>query len=175
MRNHAMADHHDEHNYNVMADDVIRFADEQGLDKFTVMGHSMGGRTAMTIACRYPERVDGVISIDAAPVDESFEIEQFGSFAQAVLDFLFELKEENQGITYNQVMEAADKFFNSKPQLRALVSRSLALDQENGSDDPAKWLVNVRTLRDEFTNIPYFDENLSFDGPGLNIVGERSR
>lgn len=128
MRNHAMADHHDEHNYNVMADDVIRFADEQGLDKFTVMGHSMGGRTAMTIACRYPERVDGVISIDAAPVDESFEIEQFGSFAQAVLDFLFELKEENQGITYNQVMEAADKFFNHKPQLRALVSRSLALD-----------------------------------------------
>ena len=95
MRNHAMADHHDEHNYNVMADDVIRFADEQGLDKFTVMGHSMGGRTAMTIACRYPERVDGVISLDAAPVDESFEIEQFGSFAQAVLDFLFELKEEN--------------------------------------------------------------------------------
>ena len=128
MRNHAMADHHDEHNYNVMADDVIRFADEQGLDKFTVMGHSMGGRTAMTIACRYPKRVDGVISIDAAPVDESFEIEQFGSFAQAVLDFLFELKEENQGITYNQVMEAADKFFNHKPQLRALVSRSLALD-----------------------------------------------
>ena len=72
-------------------------------------------------------------------------------------------------------MEAADKFFKGKPQFRALVSRSLALDQENGSDDPAKWLVNVRTLRDEFTNIPYFDENLSFQGPGLNIVGERSR
>ena len=75
MRNHAMADHHSEHNYNVMSDDVIRFADQQGLDKFTVMGHSMGGRTAMTLACRYPDRVDGFISLDAAPVDESKEVE----------------------------------------------------------------------------------------------------
>jgi pimeloyl-ACP methyl ester carboxylesterase len=28
MRNHATSDHHDEHNYTVMSDDVIRFADQ---------------------------------------------------------------------------------------------------------------------------------------------------
>ena len=33
----------------------------------------MGGRTAMTLACRYPDRVDGFISLDAAPVDEQLE------------------------------------------------------------------------------------------------------
>ena len=71
MRNHATSDHHDEHNYAVMSDDVIRFADQNQISKFTVLGHSMGTRTAMTIACRYPDRVDGVISIDAAPVNES--------------------------------------------------------------------------------------------------------
>jgi esterase len=27
MRNHATSDHHDDHNYEVMADDVVRFAD----------------------------------------------------------------------------------------------------------------------------------------------------
>ena len=70
MRNHATSDHHREHNYTVMSDDIIRFADQQKLDKFTVMGHSMGGRAAMTLACRFPERVDGVISVDAAPVCE---------------------------------------------------------------------------------------------------------
>ena len=170
-----MADHHREHNYKVMSDDVIRFADQQGLDKFTVMGHSMGGRTAMTLACRYPDRVDGFISLDAAPVDESKEVEQFGSFAGAVLDFLHDLKEKDKTITYNQVIEAADKFFNGKPQFKALVSRNLDLDQNNGPDDPAKWLINAKTLRDEFLNIPYFDEDLRFEGPGLNIVGGRSR
>ena len=35
------------------------------------MGHSLGGKTAMTLACRYPERVESVISVDAAPNDDS--------------------------------------------------------------------------------------------------------
>ena len=114
----------------------------------------------MTLACRYPDRVDGFISIDAAPVDDSKEVEKFGSFAQSVLDLLYDLKENNPDITYNEVVEEADIFFNRKPQFRALVTRSLAFDKENGPDDPAKWLVNAKTLRDEFINIPYFDENL---------------
>lgn len=70
-RNHALSDHHKEMNYNVLSEDIIRFADKRGLNKFTLLGHSMGGRTAMTTACRFPDRVDGVISIDTAPVNES--------------------------------------------------------------------------------------------------------
>jgi pimeloyl-ACP methyl ester carboxylesterase len=31
----------------------------------------MGGRTAMTLACRFPDRVEACISVDAGPVDES--------------------------------------------------------------------------------------------------------
>ena len=31
----------------------------------------MGGRIAMTLACRYPDRLDGAVSVDAAPVDSS--------------------------------------------------------------------------------------------------------
>lgn len=71
MRNHIYSDHHDEMNYTVISDDIIRFADRNELDKFTVLGHSLGGRSAMTTACRYPDRVEGCIVIDAAPVDES--------------------------------------------------------------------------------------------------------
>ena len=50
-----------------MSNDIIRFADQQGFKTFTLMGHSMGGRCVMTTACLNPERVDGVISVDAAP------------------------------------------------------------------------------------------------------------
>ena len=58
-------------NYEVLSDDVIRFADQNNLEKFTILGHSMGGKTAMTVACRFPDRVDGVISLDSAPIDVS--------------------------------------------------------------------------------------------------------
>ena len=87
-----------EHNYNVLSDDVIRFADQQKLDRFTVMGHSMGGRTAMTLACRFPDRVDGCISVDAAPQNEQ-DLYKFGSFAGKVLDFLYEMKNK-PGMTH---------------------------------------------------------------------------
>ncbi len=78
------SNHHDEMNYNVLSDDIIRFADKHRLDKFTILGHSLGGRTAMTLACRYPERIDGCISVDAAPVDLSGD-KAFGEFTYSVV------------------------------------------------------------------------------------------
>jgi esterase len=87
MRNHASSNHHDEMNYEVLSDDIIRFADQNNLDKFTILGHSLGGRTAMTVACRYQDRVDGVISVDSAPIDESGQ-NAFGSFTFSVIEFM---------------------------------------------------------------------------------------
>ena len=46
MRNGLFSDGHNENSYEIFADDIIRFADKQGLDKFDVLGHSMGGRTS---------------------------------------------------------------------------------------------------------------------------------
>ena len=40
------------------------------MDNFTLMGHSMGARTAMQLAIQCPERVDAVIAVESAPVDE---------------------------------------------------------------------------------------------------------
>ena len=61
------------------------------MDKFTIMGHSMGGRAAMTTACRFPDRVDGVISVDAAPKNEQ-DLHAFGSFAEKVIDFMLDIE-----------------------------------------------------------------------------------
>ena len=138
------------------------------------MGHSMGARTAMTLACRYPERVDGVISVDAAPVCETSRY-AFGSFAESVINFMVDLQTKHEGLTYSQAVAEADSFFEGKPQLKALVQRSLASDSTHGADDPATWVVNVTGLQDQFSNIPHFDESLRFYGPGLNIVGGNSR
>ena len=48
-------------------------------------------------------------------------------------------------------------------------------DNDHGENDPVKFAINIETLRNEFQNIPYFDESLRFTGPALNIVGGRSR
>jgi len=67
LRNHGESDHHDSMTYREMAEDVIRYADNANIDRFTILGHSMGGKTAMTLASLYPNRIDGIVIVDAPP------------------------------------------------------------------------------------------------------------
>jgi pimeloyl-ACP methyl ester carboxylesterase len=46
-----------------MADDVVGLMDALNIGKATIMGASMGGMIAQTVAARYPERVQALISI----------------------------------------------------------------------------------------------------------------
>ena len=51
-----------------MAEDVVCFLDNNGLERIMLLGHSMGGKTAMQVALRFPERVSRLIVVDIAPV-----------------------------------------------------------------------------------------------------------
>lgn len=67
-RNHGNSPHTDTMDYPAMADDVIAYMDAAGLKKAAILGHSMGGKTAMQVALRAPERVDRLIVADISPV-----------------------------------------------------------------------------------------------------------
>ena len=67
LRNHGESDHHASMSYREMAEDVLRYADQKKIENFSLLGHNIGAKTAMTLACLHPERVTGVISIDTAP------------------------------------------------------------------------------------------------------------
>lgn len=52
-----------------MMEDLTGWLDAQGLERAALMGHSMGGKTAMLLACRQPRRVERLIVVDMAPKD----------------------------------------------------------------------------------------------------------
>lgn len=66
-RNHGRSPHTDLIDYPSMAEDLRGFADTHDLSSVTVMGHSMGGKTAMEAALRYPDLMDRLIVVDMAP------------------------------------------------------------------------------------------------------------
>ena len=76
LRNHGESDHHRSMTYNEMAHDVMRFADSRALEKITLIGHNIGGKTAMAIATLFSDRVSGLISLDTAPKASSDERKQ---------------------------------------------------------------------------------------------------
>lgn len=66
-RNHGRSFHSDTFNYEVLANDLKDYCDEHELSDIILLGHSMGGKTAMLFAMRYPELLDKLIIADIAP------------------------------------------------------------------------------------------------------------
>ncbi|WP_282163181.1 alpha/beta fold hydrolase [Ulvibacterium marinum] len=66
-RNHGRSFWSEDFNYDLMAHDVHNYVLRHGLEKGHLMGHSMGGKTAMQFACTYPEWVNKLIVADIAP------------------------------------------------------------------------------------------------------------
>lgn len=67
LRNHGRSFHSDEFSYELMAQDVCDYCQTNNLDKIDIIGHSMGGKTAMLFATLYPELVDKLIVADIGP------------------------------------------------------------------------------------------------------------
>ena len=66
-RNHGLSPHSEEWNYTAMAADLKEFIERHNLKKPIVLGHSMGGKTAMFFALEYNGILDKLIVSDIAP------------------------------------------------------------------------------------------------------------
>lgn len=66
-RNHGHSSHSPEMDYRLMAEDVAGLLEEEGIARAHVMGHSMGGKTAMAFGLIYPELLRKLIIVDIAP------------------------------------------------------------------------------------------------------------
>ena len=62
----------------------------------------------MHLACRYPDRVKGLISIDSAPVDESAQWEEFNKDVKAILEFMNGIEPE---VIREEVIKRAEQAF----------------------------------------------------------------
>lgn len=51
-----------------MAGDLLETADDLGIERFSAVGHSMGGKTVMEAALSAPERIASLAVVDIAPV-----------------------------------------------------------------------------------------------------------
>ena len=66
-RNHGKSFHHNTFNYGIMVEDLKEYCDHYDLNDFVLLGHSMGGKTAMNFSTTYPEMVAKLIVADIGP------------------------------------------------------------------------------------------------------------
>ena len=161
-RNHGLSPHSSEMNYPVMARDVDKFFDAQKIESAFVIGHSLGGKTAMQFALQFSERVDKLVVEDIAP-------RKYESVHIGILEALLAL--DLKSFSTRQEIEDA-----LAPQIPGLAMRRFLLKNlSRAADGKFFWKANLRGIAE---NYPAFGEAIStstsFAKPSLFIRGEKS-
>ena len=66
-RNHGKSFHSEKMNYDLMVDDLHNYLKHNSIDKCFLVGHSMGGKTAINFSMTHPEYLNKLIIVDIAP------------------------------------------------------------------------------------------------------------
>ena len=66
-RNHGKSFHSPDFDYGLLVADIKAYMEHYGLPRAITIGHSMGGKTVMQLACTYPDLVEKLIVADIAP------------------------------------------------------------------------------------------------------------
>ncbi len=164
-RNHGRSPHADEMTYEAMAADLVAWMDVHALPKATLVGHSMGGKIAMLLACRHPERVERLVVVDVAPRDYSWQGHRAEFLAMNELNLA----------NLQSRQEAEMRFEARVPDLgmRKFLTTNL------GRDDAGRWAwtINLPVLT---TALPRLEKDAlapedRYEGPVQFVLGDRSR
>lgn len=162
-RNHGDSPHADSMSYQQMAEDVVRFFDGNELENVILLGHSMGGKTAMQLALQFPDRIAALIVVDIAPVCYDHQQKQL------------KLIEAMQGLHLAAEMSRSDiekKLALKIPEKRLLSFLMTNLYRQNGQ---FQWRIGLEQIA---AGMPYLlnypEVNSVFNGPVQFIGGENS-
>lgn len=160
-RNHGDSPHSSEWNYELMVEDLRELLDEEGLEKVFLMGHSMGGKTAMNFATAYPERVEKLIVGDIAP-------RHYPIHHQVILEGLNALNLQTL-----QSRKEADEQLSSyipEPGIRQFLLKSLGRGAEG-----FVWKINLPVITANIENVgEALEEDSTYKGPCLFLGGANS-
>ena len=154
-RNHGSSPHAAHMDYALLAGDVAAYMDDAGLACADVIGHSMGGKTAMRLALDAPARVSRLMVVDIAPAPS-------GSDHLPLIDTMLAMPV--QRYSRRAEADAALAAGVADPSLRAFLLQNLVA-RADGSG--MRWRIGLAAIRE------CMPELLGFDAaPGARYPGD---
>jgi esterase len=160
-RNHGRSEHDDIHDYDSMAKDLLAFFAEHAIQNPIVLGHSMGGKTAMTLALNHPESLAKLIVVDISP-------RHYTPHHQDVIAGLSAINLETLSSR-----EEADKIMSKfLPEIgvRQFLLKNLYRNEAGGF----AWRMNFKGIVSQIENIGEESKGIPFDKPTLFLNGGNS-
>jgi esterase len=167
--NHGQSLWTDHFSYPEMAHHVAELLRAQGGDdQWAVIGHSMGGKVAMTLALLTPELVERLCVVDVSPVP-SREIHEFQTFIRGMQSIDLET------LPNRKQADAQLSAYVSDPAIRSFLLLNLRRDHSSGNN-AWHWQMNLDMLRDHLNEMGDWPDlgALPYKGPVLWLAGARS-
>lgn len=162
LRNHGRSFHAPAMSYADLAGDVRALMDSLALDTALVLGHSMGGKTAMTLALESPERVRALAVADIAPVAYRDQSNR-------------PLIEAMQGVDLGKLGSRADADAALAADVPQRMVRQFLLTNLQFKDDSYSWRIPLDILADRLHELEDFPASAaSYPGPALFLYGTES-
>ena len=163
MRNHGASPWSDHMSYEAMAADVRRLMEDRLSEPPAIIGHSMGGKTAMVMAMTEPDLIDRLVIVDIAPaISESSHLHLVQALRAVDLESI-ERRAEADAWLADEIPETA---------MRGFLLQNLVPGPEG-----LRWRVNLHALSRNMKTLTGFPEELTerqFDKPTLLIEGGKS-
>lgn len=147
-RNHGQSPHSDEFDYKALTIDLEEFIQEHNIENPIILGHSMGGKTAMNYAVKNPDKVNKLIVVDIVPKYYPVHHDQ-------ILDGLESI--DLKAIQSRQEADQALSKYVPEPDVRQFLLKNLSRN-ENGFE----WKINI----------PGIDRNIEAIGQGMQYEGK---
>lgn len=147
LRNHGYSGHADSMTYSEMASDILKLMEESGFKQASLIGHSLGGKVAMTFALQYRSMVERLVIMDIAPVSYKNEL-------LPLLDAMTQLPLKD--ITSRK---HADALLASRIPDDAL--RLFLLQNLTQEADEYRWRINMDAIRKSLIDIDGFPAPIS--------------
>lgn len=151
-----------------LAEDVELFLQHHNLENSTLIGHSMGAKTAMTLALRGKIPISALIPVDNAPVDAALKSD-FGKYIQGMRRI------EEAGLTKQSEADKILQDYEDALPIRQFLLTNLMRDSETGKQ---RWRIPIKILAnalDNMADFPFKDpEEVRYKGPTLMVRGTKS-
>ncbi|MBR9998763.1 MAG: alpha/beta fold hydrolase [Cyclobacteriaceae bacterium] len=161
-RNHGRSFHHQKFDYDVMVEDLEHLYQSLNLAEAVLIGHSMGGKTAMKFALKNPALVSKLIVVDIAP-------KYYPIHHDEIIDALCNLK-----IKKTERREELDRSL-AKSIPNPVVRQFLLKNVERDAKNNLKWRINLPVIR---KNLDKIGEEIKgkepYNRPALFIAGALS-
>lgn len=163
MRNHGASPWAEPHSYEAMVDDVLSWMEAKLDTRPVLMGHSMGGKVAMKLACEHPKRIRKLIVVDIQPRLYPNNHDD---------DFVGMRAVDLAGLKSRGEAEAAMEPYVESWALRKFLTTNLERDGEG-----FRWVINLDVIEASLREIEKnpLREADRYEGDALFVMGGKSR